>query len=467
MECRLRRRASIERYSDMKEIRLKKGHDILLAGQPEERLVIVGQPALLKIRPADFHGIKPKLMVKEGDHVNTGTPVLFSKTAPDLFVTSPGSGRIERIVFGERRVIDEIVISLDRTESFEEFERFNEQAVSSLSPERIKGQLLHSGLWPVIRQRPFSCVADPEKTPKAVFVSAMSTAPFAPNKDFLLDQDSRGFQMGLSILKKLTGSPVHLVVGKNSTSMLLREAKDVVLHRFSGPHPAGNVGIHIHHIAPIKGRDDIVWYVSLQDVLRIGRLFLGGRLPVEKIVTVGGVSVEKKHYVKIRHGMMLKDVLWGNRVEHNSRLVSGDVLTGLKSSPEDPLGFYHETVSVIPESADREFMGWLKPGLHKYSVTNLFLSRLAKNREAQLDTRMHGSPRVIIPFGNIESVLPMDILPTFLIKMILARDIDEMERLGIYECDPEDFALCSFVDASKMEIAEIIREGLEYVKENG
>lgn len=451
----------------MKEIRLKKGHDILLAGQPEKRLIIAGQPALLKIRPADFHGIKPKLMVKEGDHVKTGSPVFSSKAAPDLFVTSPGSGRIARIVFGKRRVINEVAINLDKTESFEEFERFNEQAVASLSSERIKTQLLRSGLWPVIRQRPFSCVADPEKMPKAVFVPAMSTAPFAPDMDYLLDQDATGFQMGLSILKKLAGNPVHLVAGKNSANILLREAKDIVPHRFGGPHPAGNVGIHIHHIAPIRSRDDIVWYVSLQDVLRIGKLFLTGRLPVGKIVTVGGESVEKRHYIKIRHGMMLKDVLWGNRVEQNSRLVSGDVLTGLKSSPEDPLRFYHETVSVIPERADREFMGWLKPGLRKYSVTNLFLSRLVKNRGAKLDTRMHGSPRVIIPFGNIESVLPMDILPTFLVKMILARDIDEMERLGIYECDPEDFALCSFVDASKMEIADIIREGLEYVEENG
>ena len=451
----------------MKEIRLKKGHDILLAGRPEKQLVPAGQPALLKIRPADFRGIKPKLMVKEGDHVKTGSPVFFSKTSPDLVVTSPGSGRIVRIVSGERRAVNEIVIDLDRTESFEEFERFNEQSVASLSPKKVKEQLLRSGLWPVIRQRPFSCVADPEKSPKAIFVSAMSTAPLAPDMAYVLEQGSVGFQMGLSVLKRLAGSPVHLVAGKNSASTLLGEAKDVVQHRFSGPHPAGNVGIHIHHIAPIRSRDDIVWYVSLQDVLRIGRLFLTGRLPVEKIVTVGGESVEKRHYIKIRHGMMLKDVLWGNRVEQNSRLISGDVLTGLKSSPEDPLGFYHETVSVIPERADRDFIGWLKPGLHKYSITNLFLSRLLKNRGAQLDTRMHGSPRVIIPFGNIESVLPMDILPTFLIKMILARDIDEMERLGIYECDPEDFALCSFVDASKMEIAEIIREGLEYVEENG
>ena len=452
---------------DMKEIRLKKGHDIVLAGRPEKRLVNAGQPARLKIRPADFRGIKPKLMIKEGDHVKTGSPVFYSKTSPGMFVTAPGSGRIIRIAIGERRAVEEIVIDLDRTESFEKFERFNEQSVASLSSGRIKEQLLRSGLWPVIRQRPFSSVADPEKLPKAVFVPAMSTAPFAPDTDFVLDQDATGFQMGLSILKRLSGSPVHLVAGKNTSSEVLAGAKDVVQHCFSGPHPAGNVGIHIHHIAPIRSRDDIVWYVSLQDVLRIGRLFLRGRFPVEKIVTVGGESVERRQYVKIRQGMMLEDILWDNRFEKNARLISGDVLTGLKSLPEDPLGFYHEIISVIPEKTGRDFMGWIKPGLHKYSVTNLFLSRLRSNRGSRLDTGMNGSTRVIIPFGNIESVLPMNILPTFLIKMTLARDIDEMEKLGIYECDPEDFALCSFVDASKMEIAEIIREGLEYVEENG
>ncbi len=450
----------------MAVIRLKKGHDIPLAGRPEKQLVNAGAPSCLKVRPADFCGIKPKLVVKAGDRVKRGSPLFYSKNAPDLVVTAPGSGRITNIVLGERRAIEEIVIDPDKTESFKEFERYNERSIASLSREKLQEQLFRSGLWPVIRQRPFSIVADPEKPPKAVFISAMPTAPFAPDTDFLLNEDAAGLQTGISLLKKLAGSPVHLVTRKNCPH-LLSEAKDCVLHHFSGPHPAGNVGIHIHHIAPIRHRDDIVWYLSLQDVLRIGRLFLHGTLPVEKIVAVGGESVGKQHYRKIRQGMMLKDVLRGNPVEHNSRLISGDVLTGAKSSPEDPLGFYHETISVIPENTGHELLGWLLPGLHHYSATNLFVSRFLGSRQAQLDTRLHGSKRVIIPFGSIESVLPMDILPTFLIKMILARDIDEMEKLGIYECDPEDFALCSFIDASKMEVAEIIRDGLEYMRNNG
>jgi len=451
----------------MDVIRLKKGHDLVLQGQPEKQLVSSGRTTLLKIRPADFRGIKLKLMVKEGDHVRTGSPVLYSKTHPDMFFTSPGSGRISRIVSGDRRVINEIVIDLDKINSFEAFDRVNEQSIASLSPERIKEQLLRSGLWPVIRQRPFTTVANPDIVPKAVFVSAMPTAPLAPDTDYLLEQDDRGFQCGLSVLKNLTGRPVHLVIGMNAAHPLLTNAKDVVLHAFTGPHPAGNVGIHIHHIAPIRNRDDSVWYLSLQDVSRIGKLFLTGKYPVEKIITVGGSSVEKRRYMKVRQGMMLDDILRDNRFDENARLISGDVLTGEIRMPEEPLGFYHEILSVIPENSDRPFIGWLRPGLRNYSVSNLFLSRLLNNRGARLDTRMHGSPRVIIPFGNIESVLPMDILPTFLIKMIIARDIDEMEKLGIYECDPEDFALCSFVDASKMEISEIIREGLEYVEKNG
>ncbi len=451
----------------MDVIRLKKGHDLALAGKPEQRLVNAGQPARLKIRPGDFTGIKPKLTVKEGEHVKTGSPLFYSKNCPDMFVTAPGAGRIVNIGLGERRSVEEIVIDLDKTESFEEFERCDERSVASLSSGRIKEQLLLSGLWPVIRQRPFSRVADPDRLPKAVFISAMPTAPFSPDTDFLLYHDATGLQTGLSILKKLAGSPVHLVTAKNSSSAPLLQAKDVVLHHFAGPHPAGNVGIHIHHIAPIRNRDDVVWYVALQDVMRIGRLFLKGKYPVDKIVTVGGESVDQRHYVKIRQGMTIGDILWGNKVGKNARLISGDVLTGVQRSADDPLGFYHETVSAIPESAGREFVGWFRPGLRKYSVTNLFLSRLLNNRGTRVDTGMHGSPRVIIPFGNIESVLPMNILPTFLVKMILAEDIDEMEKLGIYECDPEDFALCSFVDASKMEISEIIREGLEYVEKNG
>ncbi|ASQ91406.1 NADH:ubiquinone reductase (Na(+)-transporting) subunit A [Prosthecochloris sp. GSB1] len=451
----------------MDVIRLRKGHDIVLPGKPEKRLEVVGRPLRLKVRPSDFRGIRPRLLVRKGQHVSVGSPLFCSKDNPELTVASPGSGRVAEVVLGERRIIEEIVIELDRSEAFEQFEAFGQDALGSLSRERIREQLLRSGMWPVIRQRPFSSVADPASEPKAVFVSAMPTMPFAPETDYILSCDPSGLQAGLTLLAKLVGRPVHLVISAEASDSPLTEAKDTVVHRFSGPHPAGNVGIHIHHIAPVRGRGDIVWYVSLQDVMRIGRFFLQGRFPTGKIITVGGEPFEKKQYMSVRHGMMLGDILRGNAVASGARLISGDVLTGRAAGPEEPLGFYHEIVSAVAEKKGRDFFGWLSPGLRKYSASKLFLSRLNGNAKARLDTGVNGSRRVMIPFGNIESVLPMDIEPAWLIRMIIARDIDEMEKLGIYECDPEDFALCSFVDASKMEIAEIVREGLDFIEKNG
>ena len=451
----------------MAVIRVRKGHDIPLAGKPEKRLAVAGRPVRLKVRPADFRGIKPGMLVKRGDRVRVGSPLFRSKANPEILVTAPGSGTIESILLGERRAVREIVIDVDRQESFVEFETFSEGAFESLSPAKIREQLLGSGMWPVIRQRPFSTVADPESPPKAVFISAMPTAPFAPDTSYLLSQDSAGFRAGLILLRRLTGKQVHLIVPEDIPDDLLPDSAGVTLHRFSGQHPAGNVGIHIHHIAPIRNREDRIWYLSLQDVMRVGLLFLKGRLPVGKIITVGGEPFEKRHYVKVRQGMVLQDLLEGNRVAEGSRLISGDVLTGRACEPGEPLGFYHETVSAVREKKGRDFFGWLSPGFGKYSASKLFPPRLKRKRAVTLDTALNGSRRVMVPLGNIESVLPMDIEPTWLIKMILARDIDEMEKLGIYECDPEDFALCSFVDASKMEIAEIVREGLDFIEKNG
>lgn len=451
----------------MDVIRLRKGHDIVLGGKPEKRMETAGRPMRLKVRPSDFRGIRPKLLAGKGQNVSAGTPLFCSKDNPELVVASPGGGTVADVVLGERRAIEEIVVDLDRSESFEQFEAFGRDSLGSLSRERIREQLLRSGMWPVIRQRPFSSVADPASEPKAVFVSAMPTMPFAPETDYILSHDPSGLQEGLTLLARLVGRPVHLVISAETSSPLLTEAKDAVVHRFSGPHPAGNVGIHIHHIAPIRGREDIVWYLSLQDVMRIGRLFLQGRFPTEKIITVGGEPFEKTQYVSVRQGMTLGDILHGNAVAPGSRLISGDVLTGRAAGPEDPLGFYHEIVSAVAEKKGRDFFGWLSPGFRKYSASRLFLSRLNRNATATLDTALNGSRRVLVPFGGIESVLPMDIEPVWLIKMILAGDIDEMEKLGIYECDAEDFALCSFVDASKMEIAEIVREGLDFMEKNG
>jgi len=447
--------------------RIRKGHDLKIGGRPEKIVEQANFTGLAVVTPADFKGITPKLSVREGDSVLAGTPLFFSKRHPGMQFCAPVSGCVESITYGERRSLAAIRIAPDHKDDFRPFPVYSADTLGNLSPDEIGENLLRSGLWPVIRQRPFSTVADPERRPKALFIPAMPTAPFAPDIQFQLEGRGGDFQAGVRLLKTLCCAAVHLVVEEKNTGEIFTAARDARLHRFSGPHPAGNVGIHIHHIAPIRHRNDIVWYVLPQDVARIGKLFLTGRLPVSKIIALGGEAVSRRCYLKIRQGMTLQDALEGASLSEPCRIISGDVLTGSCRSVGEGIGFYDEVVSVIPEKKGRDFMGWLSPGLRKYSVTNLFLSRFTGNEGSRLDTAMNGSTRVMVPFGNIESVLPMDLVSTWLIKMIIARDIDEMEKLGIYECDPEDFALCSFVDASKMEIAEIIRDGLEYIEKNG
>ncbi len=450
----------------MKHIRIKKGHDLRIAGKPEKVIRSLAAPQQLKIEPLNFPGIKAKLLVKEGDVVKLGSPLFFDKLHPPVKFTAPGGGKISGIRFGDRHRIEEIILDLSAEEGAVDFGAHDSNAISNLSASDIKENLLESGLWPVLRQRPFSKIADPATEPKAIFISAKRTAPFAPDIEFLLTKNSAGFQTGLDILAKLTPGKVNLVIPENSNSVSLTEARNVELYSISGPHPAGNVGIQIHHINPIKA-GDIVWYLDVQEVMAIGQLFSSGKLPVEKIICAGGSSLAKQHYLKIRRGMLLKDILKDNPISGEARIISGDVLTGKAVGLENSLGFYDEIVSVIPEGRKRQFLGWLKPGWDTYSLSNTFFSRLRPQKDAVLTTNRNGGVRAIVPFGNWESVLPMDILPNYLVKSTLARDIDDMEKLGIYECDPEDFALCAFACTSKQEVSRIIEEGLEFIEAEG
>lgn len=451
----------------MSVITIRKGHNLRIGGEPGSAIVSLRPAGKVAVYPSDFYGMKPRILVKIGEEVKKGTPLFADKRFRDVVVTSPAGGRVSEVILGDRRRLEKIVIAIADSEEAERFTSCSLEECRVLEPDDIRTTLLRSGLWPVLRQRPFSIIADPEASPKAVFVSAMPTAPFVPSTSMVLEGREHFFQAGLLLLRRLTGASVHLTVSADEKARVLVEAEGVELHRFRGPHPAGNVGIQIHHIAPIRHRDDVVWYLLPRDVARIGELFLTGELPTDILVALGGEALSNRCHVRTRQGVLLEDLLKNNDVEEPARLISGDVLTGIARRRTDALGFYDEVVSVIPESGTREFLGWLLPGRNRYSASNLFLSSLAGNKGTRLDTALNGSRRVIIPFGNIESVLPMDILPTWLLKMILARDIDEMERLGIYECDPEDFALCSFVDASKMEISAIIREGLDYMQQNG
>lgn len=450
----------------MKSFKIKKGHDLKLAGAPDKVFREVGRPRILRIEPPDFQGIKPKLVAKLDTEVKIGSPLFIDKLNPSVNFASPAGGKVTHIEFGERRRIERIEITLDTTEAHMVLKTYSASDLDSLSADAVRDHMLTSGIWPVIRQRPFSKVANPGSVPKAIFISAMPTAPFSPDMDFILSKNNEGFQSGLNLLAKLTSGKVNLVLPERCDNPALKNAKNVDIYSFSGPHPAGNVGIHIHHINPIR-TGETVWYVSVQDVQAIGNLFLTGKLPVEKVISIGGSALSEKHYAKVRRGISFEDILKNNKVAEDSRLISGDVLTGRKSKLNSGLGYYDEQISVIPEGRQRHFMGWLSPGFKEYSLSNTFFTKVMGRKENILNTNFNGGKRAIIEFGNWENVLPMNILPTYLVKSILARDIEEMEKLGIYECDPEDFALCAFACTSKQEVAQIIRKGLDFIEKEG
>ena len=449
----------------MADFILKKGHNLKIAGEPAKVLSATISVDKVYLHPKDFTGIKPKLLVKQDDVVSVGSPIYFDKLNPNVKFVSPISGVITEIQFGERRVIERIVIKDDGSKTTLNVSPMN---VNDVTLEELKRVLSVSGLWPNIRQRPFSKIANPNQIPRDIFISVKATAPFIPESSFILDGREDYFQLGLDVLAKLTSGSVHLNMSDSESSSIFTDAKNVTQNKFKGEHPAGNVGVQIHHISPITSSDDIVWYLSPQSVADIGEFISVGKYPTQKVITVAGSLISSPTYVKITKGTSIDDILKGRlSSEDKSRIISGDVLSGESRSLDQGIRFYDETISVIPESTKREFLGWALPGFKKYSLSRTFLSALVKKQSTTFDTSMNGSHRAIVSFGRWESVLPMDILPEFLVKSILANDIEEMEKLGIYECAEEDFALCAFVCQSKTDVSGIIRSGLQLAEKEG
>ena len=448
----------------MATIHITKGHDLVLAGSPEKSLNELDAPKKIKIVPDDFYGIKPKLLVKEGDNVSIGDKLFFDKNNPEVFFCSYVSGKIDEINFGPRRKLEYIQISNENNDY-----SYNKKDITSQKIERdsIINTLLEHGLWPSLRQRPFSKIANPKDTPKSIFVSAMPTAPFAMDMEFVLSDDCSGLSKGIEILNILTSGDVNIVTDKNKNYSIFDGIDNFVQHQFSGPHPAGNTGVHIHHIDPISSRDDAVWYISLQDLNDIGKFFNEGVYPVDKYISVGGSHVSKPAYYKIRKGTLIEDILKEIDEDDQCIYISGDVLSGIRKETNMPINFYHETLSVLNHVKKRDFLGWILPGLKKYSLSRTFLSSIFSKSPIHMDTRINGSRRAIIPFGRWEAMLPMDLMPDFIVKSIIARDIEDMEKYGIYECDHEDFALCAYACQSKVEVSKIVKEGLEFIEREG
>ena len=438
-------------------IKLNKGLDINLAGAAEQKLVSVKAADNVTLVPDDFVGSTPKVAVKAGEAVKAGDVIFTDKLHPEIKFVSPVSGTVEEVVRGERRKVLGIVIANDGQGTSVELSAVNP---SSASADDVKSALLSAGVWPFIKQRPYNVVANPEVQPRDIFVTAMDSAPLAPDFSFVVKGQEEDLQRGISALAKLTAGKVY--VGAKAGSNL--QLKDAEVVEFAGPHPAGNVSVQINHIKPIN-KGEQVWSVSAFDVIIMGRA-LAGKVDFTRTITVAGSEVVAPAYAKVLPGQSLASILEGNvkHVDYAQRFIAGNVLTGQNAGKDGVLGFFDNTVTVIPDGGETdELFGWITPGLNRYSTSNTGLSGLFglfKSKKWTMDARLKGGPRALIVSGEWEKVFPMDIYPEHLYKAVLAYDIDKMEALGIYEVAPEDFALCEFVDASKTPVQQVIADGL-------
>ena len=441
-------------------IKLRKGLDINLKGKASAEIMSVKEPGFYALCPDDFTGVTPKVVVKEQEYVLAGGPLFIDKNHPEVKFVSPVSGVVTSVERGARRKVLSITVEAAPEQDFEEF---GKQNVSTMNGEAVKEALLGSGMFAFIKQRPYDVVADPTVAPRAIFVSAFDTNPLAPDFEMALKGEELNFQAGLDALAKM--AKTYLSISVNQKSPALTQAKNVVVTAFDGPHPAGNVGVQINHIAPVN-KGETVWTIDAQAVIFIGRLFNTGRVDLTRMVAITGSEVKKAAYCKLKVGALLTDVLAGN-VNNGKELryISGNVLTGKQISANGFLGAFHSQVTVIPEGSDvHEMFGWIMPRFNEFSTSRSYFSWLMGKKEYTLDARVKGGERHMIMSNEYDRVLPMDIMPEYLIKAIIAGDIDRMEQLGIYEVAPEDFALCEFVCSSKMELQRIVRDGLDMLR---
>ena len=435
-----------------KVIKFKRGLDIRMKGKAEKILTQAGPSELYAVKPIDFPGLTPKLAVKEDHSVKAGSPLFFDKYKPE-------------VTRGERRRILEVVVKADEEIAYEQFKQGDPK---TMERGEIIENLQKSGLWPFIRQRPYQIIANPENNPKAIFISGFDTAPLGPDYDFILKGEGDSFRTGIHALSKLTDGDIHIGVnGSFPVLDIYHDLKDVQLHHFRGPHPAGNVGIQIHHIDPIN-KGDIVWTVNPQDVVIIGRLFEKGIYDAARIVALAGSEVKTSRYFKTMLGASIVPMVKENVNDGNLRYISGNVLTGSKIMKDGYIGYYDSVVSVIPEGDHYDFLGWGLPGLNKFSMSRTFLAFMMPKKEFTLHTNVNGGQRAFVMTGQYEKVLPMNIYPVQLLKSIIVEDIDLMENLGIYEIAEEDLALCEYVCTSKTDVQSIVRQGIDImIKELG
>ena len=443
-------------------IETHKGLDIQLAGKASEKKTKLGVVSDYALVPDDFTGIVPKVVVKEGDHVLAGDPLFVNKNFPEVRFASPVSGIVEAVVRGDRRKVLCVKVKADDSQEYRDFGSKN---VDSLDGNGVRSLLLEAGLFGYINQLPYAVSTTPDTTPKAIFVSAFRDMPLAGDFDFEVKGQEADFQTGITALSKI--AQVNVGISSKSQNETLRNLKDATVTAWQGPCPAANVGVHVNHLCPVN-KGEVVWTVDPVAVIFIGRLFNTGKVDLRRTIAVAGSEVVEPHYVDALVGTSLKAILEGNVREGAVRIINGNPLTGRKDSLDGYLGAHTSEVTVIPEGNDAdEMLGWIMPRLGHFSANRSYFSWLLGKRDYKLDARVKGGKRNMIMSGEYDKVLPMDIYGEYLIKAIIAGDIDKQEQLGIYEVAPEDFAVAEFVDSSKLELQSLVRKGLDTLrKEN-
>ncbi|MCA9113504.1 MAG: Na(+)-translocating NADH-quinone reductase subunit A [Planctomycetaceae bacterium] len=446
--------------------RITRGLDLPIEGVPPLEVEPAPPVRTVALIGDDYVGMKPAMAVAEGDRVQLGQVLFTDRKTPGVNYTSPGSGTVQAINRGARRAFQSIVIALDGDGEVE-FRSWRDSDLTTLSREDVRENLLASGLWTALRQRPFGKVPSPERVPRSLFVTAMDTRPLAADPVPLIRENETAFIHGLQILKHLTDGPVYLchaagqVIPGHNLPGIQAEA-------FDGPHPAGLPGTHIHLLDPVSDRR-FVWHIDAQDVIAVGRLFTTGRLPVERVVAVGGPGIAKPTVLRTRLGASTEDLTAGRLADGINRVISGSVLSGRTAAGVHAwLGRYHAQISALPEGTEREFLGWQMPGGNKFSIKRVYSSTLSgAGRLFRFTTSQEGSRRAMVPLGMYEAVMPLDIEPTFLLRSLIIRDTEQAQQLGCLELDEEDLGLCTFVCPGKYEYGPILRDNLTRIEKEG
>lgn len=444
-------------------MKIKNGLNIPVSGVPEQKIHDGPKVSSVAILGRDFNGLKPSMMVTEGDHVKVGDPLFVDKKNPDVKFTAPGAGTIRAINRGHQRVLQSVVIDLDEDEQYVDFTKYDAGELDALSEEQVRQLLQESGAWTTLRTRPYSKVPKADSSPHSIFITAIDTRPLAADPTVIIGEDPDAFVNGVKVLRHLTEGKIF-VTHADGASLPTLSTKGVETHAFGGPHPAGLAGTAIHELDPV-GAGKTVWYIGYQDVMAIGRLFTTGRLSLTKVVSLAGPVVKEPRLIRTREGASTDDLIAGQINGGSVRVISGSILAGYRANGWSAyLGRYNNQVTVLQEGQERTFMHWVRPGLKWFSFLNVFTSRLDAY---PMTTTQNGSRRAMVPIGSYEDVMPLDILATPLLRSLLVRDTDTAQKLGALELDEEDLALCTFVCHSKYEYGPALRACLEIIEREG